>query len=98
MKTLLLGLVLLGCSATCWADLNERSHLPPSVQVKVNKHIAQAYIRGNAVKAQAGQGQDGDASGGGTQVINSFSNVRQAPKEVVTAVRGDIVNVCFHCQ
>lgn len=96
MKKLLLGLVLLGCSTTCWADLNERNHLPPSVQVKVNKHIAQAYIRGNAVKAQAGQ--DGDASGGGTQVINSFSNVRQAPKEVVTAVRGDIVNVCFHCQ
>lgn len=111
-KLILLALLPAFCTAVYAEELNQRTHLPPEVQVKVNKYIAQSYIQGQIAEKKSQQelkntthNNDSNANtsgnatnaSGSTQVINSISNVRQAPKEVIT-VAHDIVNICFHCR
>lgn len=104
-------IVMLSFSVQVYADnLNKRTSLSPKVRLKVNKHIAKSYIKKKISEQQAEQQSDESLtkvtnnndnnyqSSNNGQVINSFNNVRQAPKEVITAVRGDIINICFHCR
>ncbi len=99
----LLYLLMLSISVQVYADdLNKRTGISPKVQIKVNKQIAKFYIKqktaartlNNRVRTQ----KYSSGSSNNVQAINNVSNVRYAPKEVITAVRGDIVNICFHCR
>ncbi len=108
MKQLIfMMLTLFFCSHSQADNINKRTSIKPRVQTKINKQIARSYLRKKEDKQQAEevaseksgyQAQDGNQYGSGTQTINSFSNVRYAPREVITSVKGDIVNICFHCR
>ena len=99
-------IILLCISAQGFAGgLNQRKNLSPSVRVKVNTFLAKAYAPSTVKTAHEEQslinnnrGNKDKKQDGAVQTINSFSNVLHAPKEVTTAVRGDIVNICFHCR
>ncbi len=103
----LLYLLMLSISVQVYADdLNKRTGISPKVQIKVNKQIAKFYIKqktaartlNNRVRTQRYSSGSGSGSSNNVQAINNVSNVRYGPKEVITAVRGDIVNICFHCR
>lgn len=118
MKNLIFLALLPTFCVTAYAadDLNQRTHIQPSVQTKINQEIAKAYIRGQATQSQSDQAinnknqlnnkiptsknnaNSSNSTNGAQMTINNFENVRQAPKEVITAVRGDIINICFHCR
>ncbi|MCK4493761.1 MAG: hypothetical protein KAU26_06875 [Methylococcales bacterium] len=88
-------------------SINDRVNLKPKSRLKINKQLAKAYLpirkhyrkTDSKVLIQRGASRrsNGDSSGS-IQTINSFNNVRYAPREVITSVKGDIVNICFHCR
>lgn len=95
MKLLLYGLFLL-FSFQAYADnINQREGLSPSSQLKVNKQLARSYFDDTNMVTDTKNHSNGD---GADQIINSFSNVRDTPNEVITVVDGDIINICFHCR
>lgn len=87
---------------------NGRTDLKPKSRVRINKVLAKSYLpikeshhRTNPnTSVQRGDSRSGAAktSSASIQNINSFSNVRYAPREVITSVKGDIINICFHCR
>jgi PBP1b-binding outer membrane lipoprotein LpoB len=107
MKTLsstVLFIAIACFSSQSIADqLNQRTNLKPRVRLKINKHLAKSYVPRKKHKQQINtqinrSGKNKKGSSGSTQNINTFNNVRNAPKEVITSVKGDIVNICFHCR
>jgi len=94
MKFLLYGILLL-FSIQVYADnINQREGLSPSSQLKVNKQLARSYVDDSNTVTDTTNISNGNGS---DQTINSFINVRDTPKEVITVVDGDIINICFHC-
>ena len=111
MKNILPILLLLVIScfySQSYADsINSRVNLKPKSRVKINKQLAKAYlpirkshrkIDSNVSIQRGGSRRSNGESAGSIQNINSFNNVRYAPREVITSVKGDIVNICFHCR
>ncbi len=95
MKLLLYGTLLL-FSFQAYADsINQREGLSPSSQLKVNKQLARSYVDDSNTVTDTTNISDGNGS---DQTINSFTNVRDTPDEVITVVDGDIINICFHCR
>ncbi|MCK5727978.1 MAG: hypothetical protein KAH08_02035 [Methylococcales bacterium] len=102
-------IVIIACFySKSYADsINSRTDLKPKSRVRVNKALAKSYVplRKNYgrksdehTSIQRGSVGSNRTSASSIQTINSFSNVRYAPREVVTSVQGDIINICFHCR
>ncbi len=89
---LLVASVELATAPWVAAEINQRQNLDPGVNAKVQRHIAKAW-------AQDGGGQDTASTGPDDQCGNQgVGNVvvprgTQSPREVITVVRGDVINV-----
>jgi hypothetical protein len=85
-------------SASAFAkQYNVPKRLPSFGQSKINKVIAESYLRSNPDIGNRG------TSGGGCDSTVGIGNVftrpgQQAPREVVTVVRGDVINVNRGCR
>ena len=109
MKTLssvVLFIAIAGFSSQIYAEsFNRRTDIAPRARVKINKQLAKSYLphkkyqqHDNANTQINRQRTSVNGTSGSIQQINTFNNVRNAPREVITSVKGDIVNICFHCR
>ncbi len=81
-------------ATTPWvaAEINQRQNLDPGTNAKVQRHLARAW-------AQDGGGQDSATARPdepcGNQGVGNVVVPRgtQSPREVITVVRGDVINV-----
>jgi hypothetical protein len=77
------------------ADYNQRPHLEPSMQAKVNRVIAKSWL-------QRGKGKESfenvrSGQGCGNQIIGDFSNSETPPREVIIVAQ-DIININQNCR
>jgi hypothetical protein len=92
---------IIGCAACLvaiagspWAaEINKREGLDPSAQAKVDQALAQSYMTQGKFQSLGSQSDCGSV-----QVGNVTPRPGQlAPREVITVVRGDVINVAKGC-
>ena len=76
-------------------DYNQRPHLEPSMNAKVNRVIAKSWVDRNRGKESFEQVRSG--KGCGNQVVGDFSNMKNPPREVII-VADDIININQNCR
>jgi len=80
-------------ATTPWvaAEINQRQNLDPGANAKVQRHIAKAWAQdGGQDTATTGPDEQCGNQGVGNVVVPRGT---QSPREVITVVRGDVINV-----
>jgi hypothetical protein len=73
-------------------ELNQRDHLEPRFNTKIQKEIARNWRRQGELQNQEFTG--GQQNGCGSQSVGNVVVPRgaRAPREVITVIRGDVIN------
>ena len=74
---------------------NQRPHLEPSMNAKVNRVIAKSWLERGKGKESFENVRSGQ--GCGNQVVGDFSNTKNPPREVIIVAQ-DIININQNCR
>ena len=75
-------------------DYNQRPHLEPGMNAKVNRVIAKSWLERGKGKESFENVHSG--KGCGNQVVGDFSNLKNPPREVIIVAQ-DIININQNC-
>lgn len=86
---------LVAVAGSSWAaEINKREGLDPNAQAKVNSALAQSYMTQGKFQSLGNQSDCGSV-----QIGNVTQRPGQrAPRDVITVVKGDVVNVAKGCK
>lgn len=73
-------------------EMNKRTRLSPSEQVKVNNAIAKSSVHANGTYGQHAS-EDARRQGCGAMQIGTTTGPRAARVETLVVVKGDVINV-----